>query len=267
MSRFQPDRQRLDETPDSAGRRPLRLFVEAPLAAGQAIVIDRPQAHYLANVMRRTTGDPALLFNGTDGEWHAHISEMRRGRSAVLEVGEQSRPQSPEPDLWLIVAPVKRIPFDLIVMKATELGASTLLPVQTHNAVVHRVNARRMRANAIEAAEQCHRLTVPRCLAPISLESAIAEWPSRRRLLFCDESGDGMPIASALAGVTEAPWAVMVGPEGGLSAEEAALLKTLPQTVCVSLGPRVMRTETAAIAALACWQALLGDWRPAASGK
>ena len=248
----------------AAERARLRLFVEAPLAAGRTVDLAPAQAHYVVTVMRRREGESLLLFNGRDGEWRAEIDAARRGRRCTATVVEPTRPQSPEPDLWLMFAPVKRAPIDLIARGATELGVSALWPVLTRRTAVSRVNLARRRANATEAAEQCGRLTVPECFAPAPLAEALADWPPERRLLVCDESGAGAPVARALtAGTADAtaPWAVLTGPEGGLAAAELAALAAVPEVARVSLGPRTLRAETAALAALACWQALVGDWR------
>ncbi len=246
----------------SAGRAMPRLFVDGPLSAGGRLELSRAQAHYVRDVMRRAPGDSVLLFNGRDGEWRAAIEIDRRGCAATAV--EQTRPQAPEPDLWLVFAPVKRAPLDLVAGKATELGVSALWPVFTRRTAVGRVNLARLRANCIEAAEQCRRLTAPDCFAPVRLEEALADWPDERRIVLCDESGAGQPVAGALAAAGAGagrPWAVITGPEGGFDPAEAAALAALPGVVRVSLGPRILRAETAAIAALACFQALMGDWR------
>ncbi len=253
MRRAPPDRQRA----------PPRLYVEAPLAAGATVALGAGQAHYLKAVMRRKDGDGLLLFNGRDGEWRATLASA--GRDATAEVAAQTGPQAAAADLWLVFAPVKRAPLDFIARAATELGVSSLMPVLTRRTVAARVNVARLRANAIEAAEQCGRLTVPECRAPARLEDVLAEWPPARRLLVCDESGGGAPVAEALAGARRepGPWAVLTGPEGGFAAEEIAALARVPEALRVDLGPRTLRAETAAIAALACLQALAGDWRGA----
>ena len=261
MSRFSRDRQRLTEDPGEKNRRPLRLYVEVPLAVGSEVALDQAQAHDLTNVMRRRVGDPVALFNGTEGEWFAHISEIRLGRGGVLEVESRARPQIAEPDIWLMMAPIKRVPIDLITVKATELGASLLWPVVTQHAVVQRVNLRRMRANAVEAAEQCRRLSVPVCRSPTALAEALEGWPAGRALLVCDERGGSETIHQVLTRAKAESWAIMVGPEGGFTDQEFALLRGLPQCRFAGLGPRILRAETVAIAALACWQSIHGDWR------
>ena len=239
----------------------LRLFVDTPLGPGLAVALSSAQAHYLAHVMRRAVGDGLLLFNGRDGEWRAEISELVRGRRASAVVAEQTRGQAPEPDLWLLFAPVKRTPIDHIARYATELGVSALMPVITQFTVAKRLNIDRVRSIAMEAAEQCGRLTLPECAAPVTLDQKLVDWPSERRLLLCDESGGGAPVAEALGHVSAGPWAVIVGPEGGFGAAEIEVMAAMDSTVRVSLGKRTLRADTAVIAALSCWQALAGDWR------
>jgi 16S rRNA (uracil1498-N3)-methyltransferase len=241
-----------------------RLFVEADLAAGIEAPLGEAQVHYLRHVMRRPDGAPLLLFNGRDGEWQAVLAG-RGKKSAVAEVGEQTRVQAAEPDVWLCFAPVKRARIDYIAEKATELGASVLQPVLTRHTAVERVNVERLRANAIEAAEQTERLCVPEVREPVDLARLLAAWPEGRRLLICDETGGGPPIAEALGGLDAAaraaPWAIAIGPEGGFAAEELTALRRIKDVMAVGLGPRILRADTAATAALACWQALVGDWR------
>ncbi|MFQ5985418.1 MAG: 16S rRNA (uracil(1498)-N(3))-methyltransferase [Alphaproteobacteria bacterium] len=241
----------------------VRLYVEEALETGRTVSLTREQAHYATNVMRLGLGDELALFNGRDGEWRTRIVEARRGRTCMLKVDAQSRPQEPAPNLWLVFAPVKHARLDFIAGKATELGVSLLWPVITRHTVVTRVNLERLRANAIEAAEQCERLTVPRCLAAAALEAVLANWPLDRHLLLCDETGAGAPIAEALSAPPPGPWAVMVGPEGGFAPTELEALRAIPRLTPVALGPRVLTAETAALSALACWQALVGDWRRA----
>ena len=240
---------------------PLRLFVDAPLGPGLAVALTPPQAHYLASVMRRAAGDEVLLFNGRDGEWRAEIGELARRRPGTAIIGEQTRPQAAEPDLWLLFAPVKRTPLDTIARCATELGVSALMPVITRLTTTRRMNLERLAVIALEAAEQCGRLTLPDCAEPISLEHRLADWPPERRLLLCDESGGGAPIDEALREAPTGPWAVIIGPEGGFMEEEIEAISALPSTVRVSFGTRILRVDTAAVAALSCWQALVGDWR------
>lgn len=243
-----------------------RLYVEAPLAAGAAIALERDRAHYLRHVLRAEIGAAVGLFNGRDGEWRARIAGFSK-HGATLEAESRSRPQAPEPDLWLVFAPIKRARIDFIAEKATELGASALLPVMTRYTMVARVNTERLRANAIEAAEQTERLSVPEVRAPVTLDRLLAEWPAQRRLILCAEAGAARPIAEALgefanqSPAAESPWAVMCGPEGGLAPAELDGLRKLPFVTAVGLGPRILRADTAALAALACFQAILGDGR------
>jgi len=238
----------------------VRLFVEANLGAGLRVVPAEGQAHYLLHVMRAKAGDHVRLFNGRDGEWRARLAEVGK-RNCVLECETRTVPQRPVPDLWLAFAPVKKTPADYLTQKATELGVSRLQPVKTRRTIVTRVNPERMRANAVEAAEQSDRLSVPDIGELTELEKLLAGWPPNRRLLFCDEGGDARPIAEALTGAGGEAWAVLTGPEGGFDPQERASIRALPFVVPVSLGPRILRADTAALAALTVWQALRGDWR------
>jgi 16S rRNA (uracil1498-N3)-methyltransferase len=241
-----------------------RLFVESDLAAGADVALDEAQAHYLRHVMRRADGAPLSLFNGRDGEWTASLS-LRGKKAAAATVGERTRPQVAEPDLWLCFAPVKRARIDFIAEKAAELGVAVLQPIVTQHTIVERVNVERLRANAVEAAEQTERLSVPEVRAPVDITRLLADWPAGRRLLMCDETGGGPPIAEVLAGLDAAgraaPWAIVVGPEGGFAAGELNALRRIKDVTAVGLGPRILRADTAALAALAVWQALVGDWR------
>ncbi len=241
-----------------------RLFVGADLTPGAEVPLDEAHVHYLRNVMRRPDGAPLLLFNGRDGEWRGTLS-FRGKKSAVAELGERTREQAPEPDVWLCFAPVKRARIDYIAEKATELGVSVLQPVVTRHTAVERVNVGRLQANAIEAAEQTERLTVPEVREAVDLGKLLDRWPDGRRLMMCDETGGGPPIAEALSGLDEsaraAPWAIVIGPEGGFAETELQALRRIKDVTSVGLGPRILRADTAALAALACWQALVGDWR------
>lgn len=241
-----------------------RLFVEAGLSAGAQVTLSEAQAHHLRNVMRRADGAPLALFNGRDGEWAGTLALQGR-KAAAARIVSRTREQSSEPDLWLCFAPIKRARIDLVAEKATELGVSVLQPVLTEHTSVERVNVERLQANAIEAAEQTERLTVPEVRAPLDLARLLDQWPAGRRLLMCDETGGGPPIADTLATLDEAarnaPWAVLVGPEGGFSEGELDRLRRIKDVTSVGLGPRILRADTAALAALAVWQALIGDWR------
>ncbi len=237
-----------------------RLHVDAPLAEGAEIALDAKAAHYLKNVLRLGPGARVALFNGRDGEWWGEVALLGKNGGTV-RLGEQRRKPRPEPDLWLVFAPVKHARIDYIVEKATELGTSEIRPVMTERTNVARVNLDRLKANAREAAEQTERLTLPEIHAPEKLADLLASWPRGRSLLVCDESGTAPPIAEALAKRAPGPWAVLVGPEGGFADSELDLLRKLPFVCAVGLGPRVLRADTAAIAALALLQAILGDWR------
>lgn len=239
----------------------IRLYVEDDLADGANIALDAKQSHYLKSVMRLDTGHTVQLFNGRDGEWRVGIERLAKHAGAAIVI-ERTREQRMGPDLWLVFAPVKRASLDLVARSATELGASALQPVQTRRTNVARVNTDRMRANTIEAAEQCGRLSIPAVLDYQPLDALIAEWPPDRRLMMCDETGASPPVAEALETADRsAPWGVLIGPEGGFDPSELDALGKHPIVTKVGLGPRVLRSETAAIAALACWQALIGDWR------
>jgi 16S rRNA (uracil1498-N3)-methyltransferase len=242
----------------------VRLFVDQPLAAGHELPLEGPPAHYLGSVMRLAPGESVALFNGIDGEWQARIEAIGRGR-ARLAIGQPLREQAGEPGPRLLFAPIKKDALDYLVQKGTELGAATLEPVLTRYTAVERVNLERLRSQAIEAAEQCGRLTVPSVSPPRPLAEALADWPPAVPLLLLDERG-GESIADGIALLAERdaaalPPAVLVGPEGGFAPDEADDLRRRPAVVRVSLGPRILRAETAAIAALACWQAFAGDWR------
>ncbi|HEV2335779.1 MAG TPA: 16S rRNA (uracil(1498)-N(3))-methyltransferase [Stellaceae bacterium] len=238
-----------------------RLYIPGGLASGAAVELDAPQAHRLRNVLRLGLDAPIAAFNAAEGEWLCRISETGKKR-ARLAVERQLRAPEAEPDLWLLFAPLKRARADWLVEKATELGAGRLAAVWTARTQPERVNEERLRALAVAAAEQSGRLSVPQIAAPEPLDRVLAAWPAGRRLVVCDESGLGPPIADALAGFpSEAPAALFVGPEGGFTDTELDALGKLPIVSRVGLGPRVLRAETAVLAALAVFQAIAGDWR------
>ena len=245
----------------------IRLFVEDDLATGGGLTLGREQSHYLQNVMRRGAGDRVAVFNGRDGELWAELTEMRRG-AVSLSLGERIREQAPEPDLWLVFAPIKRAAVNFVVTKATELGVSRIAPVITARTNSERVNTRRLHANAIEAAEQSERLSVPEVAEPLRLPALLEGWPAERRMLVGDETGAGRPVADVAAELAETcgPLAVMTGPEGGFAPDELDQLRDLPFVIPVGLGPRVLRADTAALAALAVIQAVAGDWRSGRMG-
>lgn len=236
----------------------IRLYVDSPLMEGVRIVMTADQAHYLVNVMRVAIGDELLLFNGEDGEWRARVTAAGK-RAGELELVEPARCQVVGPDLDLVVALVKRARLETIVEKAAELGARRVRLVITERTNADHTRVERLQAIAVEAAEQTGRLEVPAIEGPQKLGELLGAWPAERPLMFCDEAGDAPPALDALAGCAAGPWGVLIGPEGGFSASERALVRALPQAVPVSLGPRIMRADTAAIAALTLWQAALGD--------
>ena len=240
----------------------IRLFVQHDLTAGCEAGLGPEQSHYLASVMRARPGDQVLAFNGRDGEWLTTVAEISR-RAARLEAARQVRPQTSAPDLELIVAMVKRTRLETIVEKASELGARRVRPVTTQRTNADHTNIARLTAIAIEAAEQTGRLDVPEVSAPARLDAVLAAWPGERRLMFCDEAGDAAPVLGALKSAPTGPWAVLIGPEGGFTASERSLARQIRGAVAVSLGPRILRADTAAIAALTLWQSALGDWRGA----
>ena len=238
----------------------IRLYVTRPLGPGAQVALDRDQAHYLANVMRQGAGAQVALFNGTDGEWVAEITSITK-RAADLVCQGQLRPQADPPDLWLCFAPVKKARTDFIAEKACEMGCRRLIPVFTRHTNSERVRNDRLTAHAIEAAEQCGLLSVPEVAEPATLDALLTDWPADRKLMFCDESGAAPPAEAVLTKAGPGPWAVLTGPEGGFAPEEADRLRALDQAHPVSLGPRILRADTAAVAALALWQATLGDWQ------
>jgi 16S rRNA (uracil1498-N3)-methyltransferase len=243
----------------------IRLYVGDPLVPGGAAALDRAQAHYLRNVMRAKAGDALLLFNGRDGEWRAELGELGKNGGTARAVA-QTRPQHAAADLWLLFAPIKSGRIEFLVEKATELGVAVLAPVLTQRTVVRKVNTARLRAHAIEAAEQSGRLDVPALREAAPLEASLADWPAERPLFVCDETGAGLPIARVVPDRRIRPGAVLIGPEGGFAPAELDALAKLPFVTRVGLGPRILRAETAALAALACWQALAGDWNDGPSG-
>ena len=240
-------------------RERIRLYVEAPLAHGAAVDLSAVQARYLDAVRRLMVGESVLVFNGRDGEWRASLATLGHG-NGKLAVDEQTRGQSGATDLWLLQALIKRGPMELVIEKAAELGAACIQLVTTEYSQRRGANMRRLRTIAIAAAEQCGRLDIPVIAEAVSLPDILADWPQGRRLIHCDESRAGPPMNEALAAAS-APAAILIGPEGGFSPDEQAALAATTFATPVSLGPRILRAETAALAALTLWQALAGDWR------
>ncbi len=245
--------------PPASGRPLPRLYVAEALVAGAELTLGQEAANYLGNVLRLGPGDALLVFDGLSGEWRATILEKRK-RDVRLALEAMTRPQPPAADLLYCFAPLKAARLDYMVQKATEMGASVLQPVMTHRTQPGRVNTERMRANAVEAAEQCGILAIPAIREPVTLERLVADWPAGRLLVFCDEEAPIANPLAALSGRPRGPLGVLIGPEGGFDAAERALLKARPFTLAISLGPRILRADTAAVAALAAVQATLGDW-------
>ncbi|MDX2028736.1 MAG: 16S rRNA (uracil(1498)-N(3))-methyltransferase [Alphaproteobacteria bacterium] len=238
-----------------------RLFVEGALGAGQSTSVSPDQAHYLQNVMRMQAGDALRLFNGRDGEWLASIAAVSK-RSVDIKLEKQLRPQQAAPDLSLCCAPIKKAHFDYMIEKATELGVSVLQPILTSRTQIREVNTERGRGIAIEAAEQSDRLDIPEIYKPLTLAELAAQWPGSRIPIICAEWGEALPAQKALASLSgKSQVAIFTGPEGGFTAEELEALRKLPQAVFIRLGPRILRADTAAIAALSLWQGLCGDWQ------
>ena len=236
-----------------------RLFVDAPLAAGETVTLERSQSNYLGNVLRLSAGDSILVFNGRDGEWQAAIAGRKRPDS--LAIMARTRPQDRPPDLVYVFAPLKHARLDYMVQKAVEMGASRLQPVLTRFTQVSRVNGERMRANVIEAAEQCGILSLAEVAEPVTLDRYLGGRDGRRLLVFCDEAADVTNPLRALQAEQAADGIdVLIGPEGGFAEEERAILVRQQRTLRLSLGPRVLRADTAGVAALGLVQAVLGDW-------
>ncbi|MCE6951193.1 16S rRNA (uracil(1498)-N(3))-methyltransferase [Cereibacter sphaeroides] len=251
----------------------IRLYVDQPLGQGQPVPLTQDQAHYLFGVMRLGPGACVLVFNGRDGEWRADVAEVGK-RGGTLVCAAQTAPLRLPPDLWLMFAPIKKARTDFIVEKAAEMGAARILPVQTRFTNSERIRQDRLQAHAVEAAEQCGGTFVPEVADLVPLDRLLDRWPADRRIMWCDET-----LLGARAGLLEGagqgpargfeeepkrpspgPWAILIGPEGGFSEAEQDRLRRMPQVVPVSLGPRILRADTAAVAALALWQSVLGDW-------
>lgn len=236
-----------------------RLFLDEDLNAGAAIALSPEASNYLRNVLRLSAGADVLVFNGRDGEWRAEISEAGKKRTS-LTAREQVRTQTAPGDLWYLFAPLKHARLDYMVQKAVEMGVSRLQPVLTRRTQSGRVNLDRMRANAVEAAEQCGILSLPEIAEPVALDKLLVSWPTDRCLIFCDEGAEHANPVAVLGKLQRGKLAVLIGPEGGFDDAERARLTELPQTIIISLGPRILRADTAAVAALALVQASLGDF-------
>jgi 16S rRNA (uracil1498-N3)-methyltransferase len=238
-----------------------RLYTGAGLATGASIALEQPQAHYLLHVLRLQPRDPVLLFNGQDGEWRGRLEKVGK-KAAAVHLEELTRAQSAPADLHYWFAPLKHARLDYMVQKAVEMGASRLQPVTTRHTQATRINLQRMQANAVEAAEQCGILTLAEIAAPLDLPTALAQREASRLLIFCDEDAEvSDPVAALQKADAGRPLALLIGPEGGFAEDERALLLAAPNVMRLALGPRILRADTAAVAALALVQAVLGDWR------
>lgn len=237
-----------------------RLYCDHSLSDGVEILLDKDASHYLVSVMRRREGENVRLFNGKGGEWLARISAANR-KGASLVVGQQLREPASVPDVELLFAPVKKARTDFIVEKATELGVRRIRPVITRRTIADKVRTDRLSALAREAAEQTERFDLPEISEAETLDRALAGWPADRALIFCDEAGDAAPLAAALAGLGSGKVAILIGPEGGFTPEERGQIRAVPNAIPVSLGPRILRADTAAAAALTLYQAHCGDWQ------
>ncbi|WP_058245093.1 16S rRNA (uracil(1498)-N(3))-methyltransferase [Thalassovita autumnalis] len=238
----------------------IRLYVDHPLGPGQSVPLDQGQAHYLFGVMRQKVGAELALFNGVDGEWRARVEQAGK-RGGELSCVEQTRPLQMPPDLWLLFAPIKKARTDFIVEKAAEMGAARILPVQTEFTNSERIRQDRLQDHAVQAAQQCGGTYVPEVCDLQRLDRLLADWPTDRQLVFCDEAEVGAGKALGEAAKTGGDkWAILIGPEGGFSEGERKRLHALPFAHVISLGPRILRADTAAVAALTVWQQHLGDW-------
>jgi 16S rRNA (uracil1498-N3)-methyltransferase len=237
----------------------VRLYLKHPLHETQAIPLSRDQAHYLFGVMRLGVGDVLTVFNGEDGAWQSEVAVASK-RGGVLTCLMQMSPLRLPPDLWLLFAPIKKARTDFIVEKATEMGVRRICPIQTEFTNAERIRQDRLQAHAIEAAEQCGGTFVPEVTQLQRLDDLLDRWPSERGLMFCDEAAAGAGTGNHLTDAKSGPWAVVIGPEGGFSEHERIKLLNMDQSVRICLGPRILRADTAAVAALTVWQMALGDW-------
>lgn len=235
-----------------------RLYLPQSLSAGMQIDLPKDQAHYLSTVLRKREGDAVRLFNGEDGEWRAAITEASK-KSVSLTIGEQLRAPATMPDIWLLFAPIKKARTEFIIEKATELGAAQIHPVITARTQHPRLRMDRVRAQIIEAAEQTERLDIPQSFEPVKLMDLLSGWDAARTLVFADEAGDVPAAKTVLAGLS-GPAAILIGPEGGFDDKERTYLRSLPFVRPVSLGPRILRADTAAVSLLTLWQSACGDW-------
>ena len=235
----------------------IRLFVDHTLGEAQSVPLNKDQAHYIFSVMRKSIGETILIFDGNNGEWEASIEEISK-KSGVLFCIKQTKPQIMPPDLWLFFSPLKKVRTDFIVEKATELGVAKIIPVQTEHTNADRIKLSRLSAHAIEAAEQCGGTYIPKIEELQKINEVLEHFPPDRRLLFCDEKLQASEVN--LENLKKGKWAILIGPEGGFSEIERNYLKGLKFTFSISLGPRILRADTAAVTAISLWQNYLGDW-------
>ena len=235
----------------------IRLFVDHTLGEAQSVPLNKDQAHYIFSVMRKSVGETISIFDGNNGEWEASIEEISK-KSGVLFCIKQTKPQIMPPDLWLFFCPLKKVRTDFIVEKATELGVAKIIPVQTEHTNADRIKLSRLNAHAIEAAEQCGGTYIPKIEELQKIKEVLENFPPNRRLLFCDEKLQASEVN--LENLKKGKWAILVGPEGGFSEVERNHLKGLKFTFSISLGPRILRADTAAVTAISLWQNYLGDW-------
>ncbi|MCP5382393.1 MAG: 16S rRNA (uracil(1498)-N(3))-methyltransferase [Kordiimonadaceae bacterium] len=235
----------------------IRLYLDDQINSGTVFLIEGNQGHYLVNVMRVKLGDYVIIFNGFDGEWLAEITKVGKGK-AKITLREKVSEQKSDPDLWYLFAPIKKARIDYMVQKATEIGVSRIIPVLTERTNLDKIKFDKLLVNAIEAAEQSGRMTVPQIDDLLQLDKVLKDWPENRGLIFCDEAGDAIPMQEIKKSFDK--WAVLIGPEGGFSPQEREFIRAHQNTVAITLGPRILRADTAAVAALSLWQSFLGDW-------
>lgn len=237
----------------------IRLYIDCDYSANLPINLAKNHVHYLTNVMRIKNGDNILLFNGKNGLWKAEINFSGKNSCQAILI-EQTEPQYSEPDIWLYFAPVKNAPLNYIIQKTVELGVAGLQPIITQNTIVDKINKERMGAIIIETAEQCQRLTIPKINHPEKLNHVLANWDKKRQIILCNEKGMGLPPHKALQNIDSNAYAIFIGPEGGFSNNEFISFSALSDVINISLGPRILRADSAAIVALACCQMIIGDW-------
>lgn len=234
-----------------------RIYTDQELKVAAIILIDGNQGHHLVNVLRMKMAEYITIFNGRDGEWLAEFTKISKGRAQVT-VREKLVEQSSEPDLWYLFAPIKKARIDYMMQKATELGVSYIRPIKTSRTNLERLKSEKLKANTIEAAEQCGRMTVPKIDEITSLENLLEDWPDDRTIIFCDEAGDAIHMKDIIS--DKEKWAVLIGPEGGFTADERKLIRDHKNSIALTLGPRILRADTAAVSVLSLWQSFLGDW-------